>query len=96
MSEWFSEPRANLIESDSGFSVEILGQAGMRYSEGGRTAFVDSEVLAEPDAMLAYRSSIKRWDPPHESDVLGDSDRDRIIKNITRAFEFKGYQLRVI
>lgn len=52
MSEWFSEPRANLIESDAGFSVEVLGQTGIRYSEGGRTAFVDSEVLAEPATIL--------------------------------------------
>lgn len=96
MSEWFWEPRANLIESDQGFSVEVLGRTGMRYSEGGKTASVDSEVLAEPDAMLAYRNSIKRWDAPNESDTFNDSDRERIIGNIRRAFEFRGYKLRVI
>ena len=96
MSEWFSEPRANLIESDSGFSVEVLGRTGLRYSEGARTAFVDSEVLAEPGAILVYRDSMKRWDPPNQSDVLDDSDRERIIENIKHAFEFRGHKLQVI
>lgn len=95
MGEWFSEPRPNLIESDAGFSVEVLGRTGLRYREGERTAFVDSEVLAEPDAILAYRNSIQRWDPPNESQPLDDSERDRIIENIKRAFEFRGYKLHV-
>jgi hypothetical protein len=94
--EWFSEPEVNVLESDAGFSVEVLGRVGMRYSEAGRTAFVDSEVLAIPDAMVAYRGSIKSWDPPHESEPLTEADRDRIIGNITRAFRFKGYRLDVM
>lgn len=96
MPEWFSTPRPNLYVSDTGFSVEILGRTGMRYREAERTVFIDSEVMNEPDTMLAYGSSIKNWDPPHESDPLDDSDWERIIRNIRRAFEFKGYRLHVI
>jgi hypothetical protein len=68
----------------------------MRYVEEGKTAFVDSEVLATPGAMVVYRNSINSWDPPHESDVIDDDDRERIIRNIRLAFESSGYQLGVI
>ena len=73
--------------------MEVLGRTSIRYSEGGRTAFVDSEVLAESDAILAYRDSI-RWDPPNELKPLAGGDHTRIIENIRRALESRGYKLR--
>lgn len=96
MPDRFSEPRPNLIESDEGFSVEVLGRTGMRYSEGDRSIFVDSEVMNEPNSMLAYAGSIKKWDAPHEADPVNHSDRQRIVQNIKRAFESVGYKLTVI
>ena len=92
----FSAPRPNRIESDSGFAVEVLGRTGMRYFEGDRSAFIDSEVLAKPDAMALYQSSIRRWDPPHESLEVDEEDRRRIVENIRAAFESQGYELQVI
>jgi len=92
----FSAPRPNLIESDSGFSIEVLGRTGMRYVEGDRSMFVDSEVLAKPGAMALWGETIKGWDPPHDAEVVGPDDRLRIIENIRRAFESQGYELQVI
>ena len=92
----FSAPRANLIQSDSGFSVEVLGRTGMRYVEGDHSMFVDSEVLAKPGAIALWRESIKRWDPPHDAEAVGPKDRSRIIENIQRAFESQGHELQVI
>jgi hypothetical protein len=68
----------------------------MRYVEGDRSMFVDSEVLAKPGAMALWGETIKRWDPPHESEIVGSDDRGRIIENIRRAFESQGYELQVI
>jgi Immunity protein 74 len=96
MSEWFSNPKPNLYVSDAGFSVEVLGQTGIRYREVDRSAFVDSEVMNEPDTILIYERSIKKWDPPYESDPLDDRDRAKIVDGIRKAFEFKGYRLQVI
>jgi len=42
----FSVPRVNVVKSDSGYLVEVLGRTGMKYSEGERSMFVDSEVLS--------------------------------------------------
>jgi hypothetical protein len=92
----FTVPRPNLIESDEGFSVEVLGMTGMRYTEQGRSIFVDSEVLATPGAMAVYRNSIRRWDPPHEDQVVNEEERERVIDNIRHAFAFNGYTVEVL
>lgn len=58
--------------------------------------FIDSEDLAKPGAMAMYSDSIKLWDTPHADETVTQDDRSRIIDNIRRAFEFKGYELQVI
>lgn len=68
----------------------------MRYVEGDRSMFVDSEVLAKPGAMALWRETIKRWDPPHDAEAVGPEDRRRIIENIQQAFESQGHELQVI
>jgi hypothetical protein len=40
----FSIPRLNVIESDEGFSVEVLGRTVTSNREGDKVLFVDSEA----------------------------------------------------
>jgi hypothetical protein len=94
MDEQFSEPEPNVIESSAGFSVEVLGRTGLRYTEGHRSVWIDSEVLGRPGAMALFKDSIKTWDGS-ASEQVNDTDRDRIAGNIRRAFESCGYELEV-
>ncbi len=94
MDEQFSEPRPNVIVSSAGFWVEVLGRTGLRYTEGDRSVWIDSEVLARPRAMALFKDSIKTWDGAG-SEQVNDTDRDRIAGNIRRAFESCGYELEV-
>jgi hypothetical protein len=66
----------------------------MRYVEGGRSVWVDSEVLGKPGAIALFKDSIKTWEG-NTSQQVSDTDRDRIAENIKRAFEFCGYELEV-
>ena len=91
----FSSPRPNLVVSDAGFSLEVLGRVGIRYTEDDRTTFIDSEVLAIP-AIALYTDSIKRWDPPHEGDAFDEADKSRIIENIKLAFQSQNWELQFI
>jgi len=68
----------------------------MRYVEGDRSMFVDSEVLAKPGAMALWGETIRRWDPPYDAEMVGPVERSRIIDNIRLAFESQGYELQVI
>jgi len=94
MEECFSEPEPNVIASTEGFSVKVLGRTGMRYTEGTRSVWIDSEVLARPRAVAMAKGTIRFWEGP-EPDVVSEKDRDRIANNVKRAFEACGYELQV-
>jgi hypothetical protein len=91
----FSIPRTNIIESTDGFSVEVLGRTGLRYSEVGKTLKIDSEVLAGPSGMIVYIDSINHWEEPHQVEPFSDADRQRIIENVKAAFKFQGYNIEI-
>lgn len=92
----FSVPRVNVIESEDGYSVEVLGLTGLRYTEPPRTIFVDSEMLASDSsaALVIYPSRIKRWDPPHSAEV-SDAERQQIVANIEKAFLFRDVHIEI-
>jgi hypothetical protein len=92
----FSVPRVNVIESDAGFSVEVLGRTGLRYVEGAKVMRMDSEVLEGPSGLAIYSSSIKRWDPPHSAETIDEETKTRIVENIRAAFRFRGFDLEVL
>jgi hypothetical protein len=90
----FSEPEPNVIESTEGFSVKVLGRTGMRYTEGARSIWIESEVLAKPRAIAMFKETIRVWAGP-EPEEVNEKDRDRIVDNVKRAFQACGYELQV-
>ncbi|MCL2582379.1 MAG: Imm74 family immunity protein [Streptosporangiales bacterium] len=91
MKENFTRPEPNTYASSSGFTVKVLGRTGLRYTEGGRTAFIDSEVLSGDYGMWIIGNSLTEWDQPDGSPI-SESERDRILDNTKRAFNFFGQQ----
>lgn len=94
MDEHFSEPEPNVIESSAGFSVRVLGRTGMQYTEGKRSVWIDSEVLATPRAIAMFKETIRAWEGPDPGEVSA-TERDRIAGNIKRAFDACCYDLQV-
>jgi hypothetical protein len=90
--EVFTIPRVNVIVSDEGFSVEVLGRTGIDYREGDRSMFVDSEVLLKGIAI--FRRSIKAWRPPHDAEPI--TERERILANIRKAIEFRNEPVEIL
>jgi len=91
----FQIPRVNVIESDEGFSVEVLGRTGLRYSEGNRWLRIDSEVLDGPSGIVLYSRSIKEWDGPTPGEPIEMAVKARIIENVRAAFKFRGLNIEV-
>ncbi len=87
----FRMPRPNLIESSDGFSVEILGRVGMRYTEGGKTLDIESEVLVHTGIAL-FASLLQVW---KDGSPIDDVTRRRIIQNIRKALQSQGDDLVV-
>jgi len=86
----FKIPRVNVIESDEGFSVEVLGRTGLKYVQGERTLHIDSEILmGHPDIMIGA-SRIIKWET---GEVIDVKTKEKIIDNIRRAFAFRGFEI---
>jgi hypothetical protein len=92
----FFLPRINEVESDSGFSVEVLGRTGMQYREGEKSLFIDSEVLAPGRGIAVFTNSIKHWAQPHDGEPISAEKKVAILNNIKRAMEFKKEPLEIL
>lgn len=88
----YSIPRPNVIESDHGFSVEVLGRTGTRYCEGDQTLLINSEVLAGPHGLVLYSSSIKTW---LDGSAINEATRQRVVDNIRGAFAWRDIEIEV-
>ena len=62
----YSTQQPSTVECDEGFSVRILGRAGLMYREGERELLVNSELLGSQSGVVIYTNSIKAWKPPFE------------------------------
>jgi hypothetical protein len=91
----FTEPRVNVIESDEGFSVQVLGRTGLLYSEGIKSVHIDSEVLLGPSGLIVFKDSFRLWNSPFENEPIDEGKRKAIIENIRRAFRFQGFEIQV-
>jgi len=56
--------------------------------------WIDSEVLAKPRAIAMNPASMRLW-KGQDAEPLSESDRNRLIGNVKRAFEACGYELHV-
>lgn len=92
----FSVPRPNLYQASSGFSLEVLGRTGLRYTEGDHSMFIDSEVLAPPSGIVIYKDTIHTWQAPHDAELLPESARTRILENVIAALRSQDVPVDVV
>ncbi|MGB8933458.1 MAG: Imm74 family immunity protein [Anaeromyxobacteraceae bacterium] len=83
------------IVSDEGYSVRVLGRAGLEYREGKKRMQIDSEMLTGPAGLVVYAASIRAWDPPFEDLPIDEEERGAIVDNVRRAFRFDGFEIEV-
>jgi hypothetical protein len=91
-----TSPRVNLVESDSGFSVEVLGRTGIKYREGAKVLFVDSEVLVTGKGIMVVAKSIEHWDPPDDAELIGPEKKAIILNNIKDAIGFWNEPVEIV
>lgn len=94
----FHIPRVNVIESDAGFSIEILGRTGIEYREfePKRSMFIESEILmTETPTVAIWKDHIRAWSPPNEKEQLADEKRTEILKRICAAFKWRYTQVEI-
>ncbi len=92
----FKISKKNVIESDEGFSVEVIGRTGIKYSEINKSINIDSEILAGPSGIVLYKDSIKSWNFPDNDIIIDENKRMKMICNIREAFKYRGVQIQII
>lgn len=76
--------------------MHVLGRTGIEYTEGARSVFVDSEVLAGEHGIAISKGSIRAWQPPHQDEKISEEERQRIVDNICRAIRFQNQPVEVV
>jgi hypothetical protein len=83
----FTKPKPNIVESDEGFSLETLGQVGLKYTQGGKTLFIDSEMLVGDFHIIVYANRIEKWD---SGESIDEETKKIIMNNTNRVLLFLG------
>jgi hypothetical protein len=92
----FRKLKPNLIESDSGFSVQLTESRKVIYREGGKAVTFPTQDSAGPilfEVLLGEYSD--RWDPPSDTVKISDNDWTRIANNIREAYRSQGIRVEV-
>lgn len=76
------------VESDEGFTVELLGRVHLRYREGGRSILIGAERHADGMGYTVLSSPMGGWEAPHSSETLTDVEWQRVFRNVLAALEF--------
>lgn len=90
----FKRPRVNVIESDDGYSVEVLGRTGLLYTEKEKSICIDSEVL-NGSTRAVIKKSTSKWEHPYEKEFIDDNKRNLIVENIRQALRFDGAGIEI-
>lgn len=93
MTEHFSMPKVDFVQSDTGYAVEVVSRTKVRYTEANRTMLIEAEPLVPAGKLALYISERQKWEPPHDEQRLGSIDIARIIENIRAAFDYMGLTL---
>ncbi len=89
----FSEPRKNLVASDEGYSVEVLGRTGLLYTDGSRSAWIDSEVLMGEPALIVFLDRLEVW--RRSAVQVTPAERELIASRLVEAFLWKNHSIVV-
>ncbi|MDB6016686.1 MAG: hypothetical protein JWR19_1175 [Pedosphaera sp.] len=92
----FHSPRVNFIQSDTGFSIELLGRIGMEYREGSKVMYIESEILMTEEPTVAiWKETLRAWKPPHEAEKVTEEKRMEILKNISAALKWRDAKVKL-
>ncbi len=92
----FHIPRVNVIESDAGYSIEMLGMTGIQYRESDKSLLVHSEIGgSETPTAAIWRDHFSKWDPPYEKEPVTEVQKTEILKRICSALKWRNIQVEI-
>ena len=84
----------NSVRSSDGYTVTLLSRTSIRYTQGGRRAFVSAEMLAAPRRWAIFAADIREG-RPNGPQVEPAFDRELIRRRVVEALRFAGYEVDI-
>lgn len=75
-----------------------IARGHIRLQFGGRIVTIEGEAYASgygSPNFVAYRSSIRRWDPPYESLTIDDETKGEILIDLASRMKEKGMSIEI-
>lgn len=70
------------FQKKNDYRVKLKGRSRVEYIENRKRIIIDSEFLAGNAGIVLYSSSLTHLEPPHQNEILSDSDLSRIRSNV--------------
>lgn len=85
-------PRSKIDERRS---LHRLSRDGYEYCDGDHCLLLQIDMLRGRPDRFVYSSTIKQWLPPHENEVIVDTQRREIADRIGSSLEQAGHSVEV-
>ncbi len=83
----------NRIEKSFSYTIGI-GVFSIEYRENDKLLKIYTERIFEPSGFGLDIKDIKTWTEPEKTPIL-EKERNRIIKNVTKELESRGYYVEI-
>ena len=80
--------------SDDGFGIK-LGHRHIIYYEDNKTMGIGAEPDKDLSCTIVFTNSIKKWNPPFDSEVVTPKKKLEITKRVAGALTFLGIKHRM-
>ena len=78
--------------SDEGFSIKFTSRNTLLYEVGGKTMIVSTD--GDFPEIDVFHGSMRHWS--NDSSVIDGKTDERNVDNVTRALEWRGFNVRIV
>ncbi len=76
------------------FEIRVGGRGSILYLENEKNIEVNSEYSYD-GCIVVYESYIRKWDFPYDNEIIDDVKRNKILKNIKDALQFRKVNIEI-
>lgn len=73
-----------------GITVRTIDRSRILYRDGRRKMYVSFEWVMPDGATQVDSYSVKKWESPHQNEIVTEIDKQHILNDIKKELERKG------
>ena len=72
------------------------GRDEINFEENGRKVKIYTELLGGKVSRAIHVSSIEKYEPPHDGELLTDKQREEILDLLSEEYDYRGVRYDVV